>query len=101
MRLPQLICDAFPDSRPPDRPITHHRCPECDEVDALLGGRAWSDVAKDFPDYCHDTFPLLTPQSQAYYLPAYMLVALGPDANMQGISLESALQGDMLSPEMF
>jgi hypothetical protein len=100
-RLHRFIREAFPDSPTPRRPVTSHDCDECNEVDALLGDRVWSDVADDFPQYCHDAFPLLTPSAQVYYLPAYMLAALGPNANMQGISLESALQGEILSPEMF
>jgi hypothetical protein len=101
MLLHQLIHDAFHDTHPPSRPFTCHRCTECNEVDALLGGRTWQDVAADFPDYCHDSFPLLTPDAQAYFLPAYMLAAIGPEANMQGTSLESALEERRLSPENF
>ena len=89
--LIQQIHEAFPDGRPPKRPVTGHRCTECDETDRLLGGRNWTDVASDFPYYCHDVFPLLTPLAQEYYLPAYMVMALDPNSNMQGISVESAL----------
>jgi len=95
------IRDAFPDGRPPERPVTGHRCPECDETDAILGGRIWSDVAADFPAYCHDVFPLLTPAAQAYYLPAYMVAALGPACGLQGTSLESALEDGRLDPAAF
>src|SRR5262249_34182740 len=64
------IRSAFPVGKPPARPITGHRCDECDEVDRLMGGRTWPDVADQFPQHCHDTFPLLTPEAKAYYLPA-------------------------------
>jgi hypothetical protein len=99
--LEQQIHAAFFDIQLPSRPVTGHPCDECDTVDRLLGGRLWSDVAADFPPYCHDAFPLLTAEAQAYYLPAYMLVSLGPDANMQGVSLEAALENGALSPEAF
>jgi hypothetical protein len=99
--LMRLIRDAFPDRPLPERPVTGHRCPECDEVDAVLAGRTWSDVAGAFPVYCHDAFPLLTPAAQAYYLPAYMAAALGPECGLQGTSLESALEGGRLDPATF
>lgn len=97
----QAIREAFPDGRPPPRPHTGHNCPECDEVDAILGDRVWSDVAANFPTYCHDAFPLLTPAAKAYYLPAYMIAALGPECGIQGHSLESALEEGGLTPAMF
>ena len=50
------------------------------------------DVAAEFPHYCHDTFPLLTPVAQAYYLPAYMCFALRAPGYMAGLSLSSALE---------
>lgn len=98
--LHQSILDAFADTQPPSRPVTGHRCDECNQVDALIGSRTWSDVAADFPEYCHDTFPLLTPEAQAYFLPAYMLRALESEG-MEGISLESALEDGRLLPDRF
>lgn len=88
--LYQSIRAAFPEHVPP-RAITGHQCPECDEIDSLLGGRLWTEIAANFPDFCHDAFPLLSPIAQAYYLPAYMVAALGPECGLQGHSLESAL----------
>jgi hypothetical protein len=99
--LELALRDAFQCSSIPKRPITNHNCPECAEVDALLGDRSWSEVAADFPEYCHDVFPLLTPSAQAYYLPAWMLLALSPQSAMQGVSLESALIDGQLSPKQF
>jgi hypothetical protein len=95
------IYNAFPKGRPPERPVTGHRCLECDEVDDLLGGRVWSDVAADFPDYCHDVFPLLTPAAQAYYLPAFMVAAFDSEYGIQLHSLESALEDGRLDPMAF
>ena len=95
-----LIHDAFLGTRPPRRPVTGHRCPECDEVDALLGGRTWADVAADFPPLCSGVFPLLTEDARAYYLPAYMLAAL-ESGSLQGVSLEAAVQDDWLQPRWF
>jgi hypothetical protein len=99
--LTQAIHDAFPVDGPPARPVTGHRCPECDDIDAILGGRTWTEIAADFPPYCQDAFPLLTPAAQAYYLPAYMLTALTPESGLQGTSLETALEDGRLSPEEF
>ena len=92
---------AFPDDGVPPRPVTGHRCFECDEVDALLGGRTWTDVVDNFPDYCFDAFPLLTPVAQIYYLPAYMIIALTTDWDIPGISIESALSDGRLRPEAY
>ena len=92
---------AFSDERLPHRPITGHRCLECDEVDALMGGRAWPSVADDFPHYCHNAFPLLTAAAKKYYLPAFMVAALRSDCGLQGISLESAFSSGGLMPEEF
>lgn len=97
----QQIRNAFPDGQPPERPITGHRCDECDEVDAILGGHVWSKFAINFPVYCHDAFPLLTPVAQAYYLPAYMIAAFLPGAGCQGVSVESALKEGNLDPNWF
>ena len=60
---------AFPTEPLPPRPLTNHRCEECDETDRLLGGQTWVEVAADFPAYCHDVFPLLTDEAKRYYLP--------------------------------
>ena len=98
--LRRRIRDAFSQTQLPSRPITGHRCTECDETDHLLGDRAWSDVIDDFPEYCHDTFPLLTNEAQRYFLPAYMVAALD-SSGMQGLSVEFALQSDALPPESF
>ena len=96
----QQIREAFPEDRPPPRPITGHRCDECDETDRLLGGRKWRDVAVNFPQYCHDVFPLLTPEAKRYYLPAYMTVEVLSPGHMQGISVAFSLEkGDLLPAE--
>jgi hypothetical protein len=92
---------AFPAGVPPARPLTGHRCDECDETDRLLGGRAWVDVAADFPHYCHDTFPLLTSAAKAYYLPAYMCFAVRSPGYMAGVSVSSALERGDLTPAGF
>jgi hypothetical protein len=97
----QAIRSAFPAGTPPERPVTSHRCHECDEVDELLGGQTWIAIADDFPGYCHDAFPLLTASAKAYYLPTY-LVAVAEDAGgMQSISVEFALRDGELSPTDF
>ena len=95
------IREASPDGTPPARPVTGHRCIECDEVDALLGGRRWTDVADDFPQYCHDAFPLLTPAAKIYYVPAYMCCDIGSPGNMAGLSIQSALERGDLAPAAF
>ena len=95
------IHEAFPEGRPPERPVTGHRCMECDEVDALLGGRIWSEVASDFPNYCSDVFPPLTPAARIYYLPAFMVAAFDSEYGIQIHSLESALEDGRLDPMSF
>lgn len=97
----RAIHDAFPDGVPPDRPVTGHRCIECDHVDTLLGGRLWSGVAEAFPEDSHDSFPLLTPAAQVYYLPAYMCYDLRSPGTVVGISIESALEDGRLAPKAF
>jgi hypothetical protein len=99
--LQEIISSAFANTQIPGRPITGHRCDECNEVDRLLGGRTWQDVLTNFPEYCHDAFPLLTQDAQNYFLPAYMLVALEPNSGTQGVSLESAFEDGRLCPENF
>ena len=95
------IRSAFPAGTPPERPITGHRCDECDEVDDLMGGRAWLDVADDFPTYCHDAFPLLSPEAKAYYLPAYICFDLTSSGWTTGLSLASAFKRGELTPQQF
>jgi hypothetical protein len=95
------IRGAFPASVAPGRPITGHRCHECDEVDRLMGGRTWADVAEEFPTYCHDTFPLLTPEAKAYYLPAYMCFDLTSSGWAAGMSVSGALERGEFAPEQF
>ena len=73
--------------------MTGHRCEECDEVDAHLGGRTWTDVDVDFPHYCHDAYPLLTPAAKAYYLPAYLCFEVRNPGYMAGMSVSRALEG--------
>ncbi len=99
--LLQRFRSAFPTAPLPPRPVTGHRCPECNDTDRLLGGRAWPEVAADFPYYCHDVFPLLTDEAKRYYLPAYMASALGPDDGLQGTSVEAALMGGRLPADRF
>ena len=99
--LLHAIRDAFPDGQPPDRPVTGHRCPECDEVDRLIGGRVWSEVADAFPDYCHDTYPLLTSTAKVYYLPAYLSHELQTKGMIAGLSIQSALEQGGLPREQF
>jgi hypothetical protein len=99
--LLEVIHAAFPAGVPPARPVTGHRCPECDETDRLLGGRIWPDKAADFPHYCHDTFPLLTLAAKAYYLPAYLCYEVRSPGSMAGASVQSALERGDLSPTSF
>jgi len=75
------------------RPVTTHACEECEQVDELLGGKTWMDVARNFPSYCHDAYPLLTSHAQAYYLPSYMISAL-TENNSQAASVEAYLCSD-------
>jgi Family of unknown function (DUF6714) len=97
----QAIRDAFPVGVAPAQPVTQHRCLECDEVEALLGGRVWLDVAKDFREYCHDTLVLLTPAARVYYLPAYMEYGLREPGMMAGHCVACALERGDLPREVF
>jgi hypothetical protein len=101
MNTREIILDAFAPLKCPEGRLTTHHCEECDRVDLALRGRSWQDVANDFPSYCHDSFPLLTAEAQRYFLPAYLLTAIGQDANCQGISIETALEDGRLAPETF
>ena len=83
------------------RPITGHNCQECYEVDQLIGGRLWTDVAADFPEYCHDVFPSLKPEAQNYYLPTWLVMGIDPESGGQGGSIEYALQRGDFSPLAF
>ena len=87
------LLEQWPEGPIPDRPVTGHRCDECDETDRLIGGRTWRDVAIDFPDYCHDVFPLLTEPAKNYYLPAFMYAAISK-GNGQSTSVEYYLLSD-------
>ena len=94
--LLEAIREAFPSGTPPERPVTGHRCDECDEVDRLLGGRIWSEVADDFPRFCHDTYPLLTLSAKVYYLPAYLCHVVHTPDSIAGVSLQGTLvRGDL------
>jgi hypothetical protein len=64
--LVSVIHAAFPAGMPPARPVTGHRCVECDDIDQHVGGRAWPDVAADILPVFSDVFPLLTPAAQAH-----------------------------------
>jgi hypothetical protein len=97
----RVIHDAFPEGVPPTRPVTTHECPECDEVDRLVGGRVWSELASNFPSYCHDSFALLTPAAQVYYLPAYLEYGLREPERMGGHSAACALERGDLPREKF
>ena len=99
--LLQTVRDAFPVGCPPERPVTGHRCEECDQVDYLLGGRVWLEVADDFPQYCCDTYPLLTPAAQVYYLPAYMCYALLSPETIAGASIFTYLEHGTLPRDAF
>lgn len=99
--LVDAIRAAFPVGVPPVRPVTGHRCDECDETDRLLGGRTWIDVATDFPRHCHDTFPLLTPAAKVYYLPAFMTFEARSPGFMAGLSVSAALERGDLNPASF
>jgi hypothetical protein len=99
--IAEEIRSAFPVGPPPGQPITGHRCDECDEVEDLMGGRTWVDVADDFPTYCHDAFPLLSREAKTYYLPAYMCFDLTTSGWTAGISLSSAFKHGEFAPEQF
>lgn len=100
--LVQQIRDAFTAGTPPARPITGHRCDECDEADQLLGGRTWVDVANDFPIQCHDVMPLLQPEAKVYYLPAYMTFEIRSGGGwLCGLSVRMGLLRGDFPPESF
>ena len=101
MNLTLQIEEAFAGEMPPIGRLTPHLCDECDEVHSQLTGRTWQDVARNFPTYCHDAFPLLSDQAKKYYLPAYMVTSLGPDANGQGISIEISLSNKQIKSSDF
>jgi hypothetical protein len=99
--LIDAIHSEFPVGQPPSRPITSHRCEECDNTDRLFGGRIWTEVAADFPLYCHDTFPLLNPWAKAYYMPAYMCIGLQSPEYISGSSVADAMESGELNAASF
>jgi hypothetical protein len=99
--LIQAIREAFPTEPLPPRPVTEHRCSECDEVDSQLGDRPWPAVADPLPDYCHDAFPLLSSAAKVYYLPAFLVDALRRPGYMSGESVKFALERGDLTAEEF
>ncbi len=98
--LLRQLREAFPEVPLPPRPITGHRCADCDWADELLGGQPWPEVAAGFPAECHHDFGLLTPAAQRYYLPAFLLSAFGSNG-MQADSLEAALTDGTFPPASF
>ena len=98
--LLRQLREAFPEEPLPPRPITAHRCPDCDRADELLGGQHWSEVAAAFPPECHHDFGLLTPVARRYYLPAFLLSAFG-SRGMQVEALEAALTDGTFPPAVF
>lgn len=99
--LVEMICNAFPLAPLPPRPITPHRCPECDDIDQLIGGLPWSKVVADLPGYWLDAFPLLSRPAMHYYLPAWMIYDIQEPGEMPGISITAALErGDVTPGEM-
>lgn len=86
------IREVFPAGPLPHRPVTGHRCHECDQVDEQLGGRLWQEVAECLPDWCHDAFPLLTTEAKLYYLPAYLEYGLREPGSIAGHSVQNALR---------
>jgi hypothetical protein len=65
-----------------------------------MGGRVWSDFADDFPWQC-DAYSLLNEAARVYYLPAFLLAAIGPQCGTQNVSIESALGDGRLDPKDF
>lgn len=86
------IREVFPTGPLPKRPVTGHRCHECDKVDEQLGGRSWKEVAECLPDWCDGAFPLLTTEAGIYYLPAYLEYGLHEPESIAGYSVECALR---------
>lgn len=94
------LLKGWPKDSHPKRPITKHRCDECDETDKLLGGRSWDDVLHNFPDFCHDVFPLLNEDAKRYYLPAYIGSSI-LEGGVQSISLQAYFKSDEFNPDQF
>jgi hypothetical protein len=90
--LVNAIHAAFPAERPPARPVTDHRCCECDEIDEHLKGRTWLEVATEVLPEFSDALPLLTPAAQAYYLPAYMCFEVRSPGYMAGLLVLALLE---------
>jgi hypothetical protein len=52
--------------------------PEYDQVAAAFRGKRWQDLEPGQVLSFADSLPLFTPKALRYYLPAYMLVSVGP-----------------------
>jgi len=99
--LLETIVDEFPNGELAARPITGHECGECIDIDRLLGGRTWREVAEHFPKYCHDSFPLLTHDAKKHYLPAFLSLAVRDRGSMSGLSVASAFERGELQKSEF
>jgi len=98
--LLRQLREVFPKEPLPERPITTHCCPDCDNAEKLLGGQHWPEVADAFPPECPADFVLLTPVAQQYYLPAFM-VSVFRSNGLPVDSLESALAKGRLTSAFF
>lgn len=71
--LKTKIVRAFADvPYPGDNHIAYHECDECDGVRKDFRGQSPASLAPQVVDYNYESFPLLSPQAQRYFLPAYL-----------------------------
>lgn len=74
----EKIKAAFADVEPPTQDnLSHLPDAEGDAVTLAFAGRDWRTLSTEFIEERHDQLVLMTPEAFRYYLPAYMLRALG------------------------
>jgi hypothetical protein len=76
--LQLAVRTAFGLGRPPDFDhIASHECDECRAVREAFAGWKWESLPGEIIRENHDKLPLFDAEAFVYYLPAYLLYALG------------------------
>lgn len=61
---------------PPSSRITTCRDPESNDIAKSLSGKKWDQLSYEMVNGLYCDLPILTPESFAYYLPAYILASI-------------------------
>ncbi len=64
------------DDKPPPAEIVTHECEDCERLSADFHSVAWRDLPEELIEKHYSQLPLLSPAAFAYYVPAYLRLAL-------------------------